>query len=429
MQRVDLNARLADLFAGVYIFPSMSDFVSGAPDVFLQAFGNPQTRYSTQPVALWAQDQWRVAPGLTAVYGVRIEQQTLPHPFGGMHDIAPRLGLAWQPGGRAKWVFRAAAGLFYDRLPLAFLNEAIQKNGAQAFEQYAVGADAALAFQLARGGTLAAPLANIAESIYRPGGRFDATPPYSRKFTAGAERSLGHDTTLTVEYMNISGFHLPRTRNAALTLPPQYALELSASSAYQGVNVTLHRRFTNEFTYLLAYTAGAAWDDADDYDEQPMNPANARLDWARSRQYQAQRVVASGIFELPLDDVPNAWVKAIGRHFDLAPVISFGTPRPVNALATTDLYRTGAYPITARPDGLARDPFYVRGVFSTDLRATKGFVWWRDHGIFLFGVGVYNLTNHTNPLTVSEYYGLPSYRGLIEALNARQVQFSWQWEF
>jgi len=160
-----------------------------------------------------------------------------------------------------------------------------------------------------------------------------------------------------------------------------------------------------------------------------MNPGNTRLDWSRSRQYQAHRVVASGIFELPLDDVPVPWVQAIGRHFDFAPVVTAGSPRPINALATTDLYRTGAFPITARPDGLSRNPFYERGIFSVDLRATKGFVWWKDHGIVLFGVGVYNLTNHTNALRVSEFYGLPTYRGLIETLNARQVQFSWQWEF
>jgi hypothetical protein len=97
--------------------------------------------------------------------------------------------------------------------------------------------------------------------------------------------------------------------------------------------------------------------------------------------------------------------------------------------ATTDLYRTGAYPITARPSGLERNPFYERGGFDVDLRVTKGFEWWPDHGIFLFGVGFYNLTNHTNPLRVSPYFGLATYRGLIETMNARQAQFSFQWEF
>ena len=66
--------------------------------------------------------------------------------------------------------------------------------------------------------------------------------------------------------MNIAGYHLPRLRNATFTLPPQFLLEQSASSRYQGVSVTLRRRMTKkEFTYLVTYTTDAACgDDASD---------------------------------------------------------------------------------------------------------------------------------------------------------------------
>jgi hypothetical protein len=431
VQHISLHASLADRFAGIFVFPTLNAFTAGTPDIFLQAFGDPRTHYSVDPIAVWVQDQWRPASGLTVVGGIRYEAEMLPAPFGdAIRDVAPRLGIAWQPRGRGHWVFRAGAGLFYDRYPLAFLNNAIQKDGVHGFEQYAVGSDAVRIFQNAQAATLSAPASFITPSIYRPEPAFASNPTYARKFTGGVERALDADTTLTIEYMNVAGFHLPRLRNAALTVPPQFLLEQSGRSRYQGVSVTLRRRFTRELTYLLAYTGGAAYDDASDFDEQPSNPANTRADWSRSRQYQAHRVVASGLFELPFDDLgAPKWLQTAGKNFDLAPVISMGSPRPVNALAATDLYRTGAYPITARPDGLARNPFYERGLFNIDLRATKGFYWWKDHGIFLFGVGAYNLTNHTNPILVSPYYGLDTYRGLIETLNARQVQFSFQWEF
>ncbi len=425
IQRVSLDASLANRFAGVFIFPTLDDFVRGTPDFWLQSFGDARTRYSTIPAALWAQDQWRPAAGVTVVAGIRYEAQRLPSPFAApKRNIAPRLGIAWQPGGSGPWVFRAGAGLFHDRYPLAFLNEALQKDGVQAFEQYAAGSDAVRAFTVARGGSLAAPLPAVAPSIYRPDPAFDRTPTYARKFTAGVERAIDADTTLTVEYMNVAGFHLPRIRNAALTIPPQFALEQSAGSQYRGVSLTLRRRLTRELTYLIAYTAGSARDDASDFDEQPLDPSNTRRDWSRSRQYQAHRVVASGIFGWPFE-LP--W--SIGDHLDFAPVITAGSPRPVNALATTDLFRTAAYPISARPDGLTRNPLYQRGIFNIDLRVTKAFVWWPDHGIFLFGLGFYNLTNHTNRLRISPYYHPTTYRGLIETLNARQAQFSFQWEF
>lgn len=431
IQHVSLDASLANRFAGIFIFPTLNSFTSGTPDMFIQAFGDPHTRYGTNPVASWVQDQWRPASGVTVIAGVRYEAQTLPAPFGTVtNNAAPRLGIAWQPHGHGPWVLRAGAGLFYDRFPFAFLNDAIQKNGTQGFEQYAEGAQAARIFALSQGATLSAPIPGIAHSVYRPQSDFAAHSTYARKFTAGVERALNTDTTLTVEYMNIAGYHLPRLRNAALTLPPQFLLEQSASSRYEGVSVTLRRRLTKDLTYLLAYTAGAAYDDASDFNEQPLNPSNTRLDWSRSKQYQAHRVIASGLFEVPFDDLrAPLWLQKVGRNLDLAPIISVGSPRPVNALATTDLYGTGAYPITARPDGLSRNPFYQRGLFNVDLRATKGFDWWKDHGIFLFGVGVYNLTNHTNPILVSAYSGLDTYRGLIETANARQVQFSFQWEF
>jgi hypothetical protein len=431
VQHISLDATIANRMAGVFIFPTLNDFTRGTPDVFLQAFGDPRTRYTTDPAAFWVQDQWRPASGLTVIGGLRYEVQRLPAPFHSpTRNLAPRLGVAWQPKGHGAWVFRAGAGMFYDRYPLAFLNDAIQRNGVQGFEQYAAGADAIRAFNLGLGGTLAAPMPGIAHSLYLPDANFAGTATYARKFTAGVERSLDADTTVTVEYMNIAGFHLPRLRNAALTLPPQYSLEMNSSSRYEGVSVTLHRRLSKELTYLLAYTAGNARDDASDYDEQPLNPANTRADWARSRQYQAHRIVASGIFGLPLDDFGAApWLQNIGKHFDIAPVVTAGSPRPINALDTTDVYRTGAYPLTARPLGLGRNPFYERGIFSVDLRVTKGFEWWKDHGIFLFGIGFYNLTNHTNAVRVSQYYGLATYRGLIETLNARQAQFSFQWEF
>jgi outer membrane receptor protein involved in Fe transport len=95
LQRVTLDSRLANRFAGVFLFPTLEDFTAGRPDVFLQAFGDPRTTYATVPLAIWAQDQWRPAPGLTIVGGVRYEAQKLPGPFGtATKNIAPRLGVA-----------------------------------------------------------------------------------------------------------------------------------------------------------------------------------------------------------------------------------------------------------------------------------------------------------------------------------------------
>jgi hypothetical protein len=137
--------------------------------------------------------------------------------------------VAWHPGGASGWVFRAGAGLFYDRYPLGFLNDGLQKDGIHGFEQYLLGGQAMQAFTLFQGGSLLQQLPGVVPSIDRFAPGFLST--YSRKMTAGVERKLDRDTTITAEYSNVRGIHLPRTRNVALTLPPQYDLEQTASSA------------------------------------------------------------------------------------------------------------------------------------------------------------------------------------------------------
>lgn len=434
-QYISFNNRLPHRFAGIYIFPTLAGFSQATPDVFTQRFGDPHTKYSTLPFGAWLQDQWQPGHGVTIVAGVRYDAQKLPKPIpSATNNWSPRFGIAWHPG-KSAWVLRASIGLFYDRYPFAFLNDAIQVDGVHGFEQYAVGATATAAFALAQGGTLNAPLVGVAHSIYRPDANFPST--YARHITAGAERSFGPNTTLTAEYVNVHGFHLPRLRNVNGTLPPLYQLEQTSRSAYQGVSITLKRRLSRELTYLVSYTEGRAWDDASDFYEQPLNPNNARLDWAHSDQYQAHHLVASGIFELPFADRLSApvWLRRLSHEFEFGPVITYGSPRPINALESTDVYRTGAYPISARPPGLPRNPFFInRGLLSVDLRVSKGFVMPKERGILTFGVDGYNLTNHTNPLSVSPYFTdgaglLPSYGGLVEGLTARQFQFTVEWEF
>jgi len=429
---VRLEARLADRFGGIFVFPTLDDFLRGTPDVFLQAFGDPRTRLRTSPLGWWVQDRWQPATGLTVEAGLRYDLQFLPNGFpAATRNFAPRFGLAWRPGARAPWVLRAGFGLFYDRFPLAYLHEAVQKDGARGFEQYLAGAGAARAFAVARGGPLPAPLAGAPLSAYRLDGEFPST--YSRKFTAGIERGLDRDTRLTAEYAAVSGFHLPRLRNVAGGLPAAYQLEQNARSTYHGTSISLNRRMNRELAFLVTYNVGHTWDDASDYDEQPMDPRNVRLDWARSRQHQRHRLAASALFELPEEAAPRRLRKAL-EDIVVAPIITAASGRPVNALDSTDSFRTGAYPISARPFGVGRNPFLGPGIVAFDVRVMKG-VWLKERrAILQMGVEAFNLANHSNPLRVSATYAaagarLASYRQPAETLNARQLQLVVQLEY
>ncbi len=423
--RVRLDASLANRFGGIFIFPTLEDFLAGRPDVFVQAFGDPRTRFSTTPYGAWLQDRWQPVSGVTVDAGLRWDGQQLPAPFpGATRNLSPRFGVAWRPGVNSHYVVRAGFGLFYDRYPLAYLNEGIQKDGVRAFEQYATGQDAERAFGLALGGTLGAPVSWLARAAYHPTGSFPTT--YARKFTAGVERSLDAHTTLSAEFLAVHGLHLPRISI--------YSLEQNANSDYIGGTVTLQRRLTKDFTYLLAYSAGRTRDDASDYDENPQNPADLRAEWARSRQHQTQRVTASGLFELPSELLPAGALREALDQITLAPIFTAGSGRPIRALDSTDSLRTGAFPLSARPFGLGRNPFDSPGSVSLDLRVMKS-IWLKpDRMVLQFGAEGFNLINHSNPLRVSPFYAaggrrIESYRGVVETLPARQVQLFVQLEY
>jgi len=397
LHKVTLDAMQRDRFHGIFVYPDLAAFRAQRPNLSIRAFGDPQVQIDTLPVGAWLHDRWQMAPGLNLEAGVRFDCQSLPNTLPrSSRNFAPRAGLAWRPARSRALVFRAGTGLFFDRYPLAFLLPAVQNryeifNNSTTRTRYAASAD------------------------------FPST--YSRKLTAGFEYGFDKDTSLTLEASNIRGLHLPRTRNAVGTLPPQFLLEQTATSTYIGMTLTLNRRLSKEIAWLISWTAGRSRDDASDFDEQPFRPFDIRADWGPSRQDQRHRLAASAIFELPfLEGV--SW----------APIFTAGTGRPLNALLTSDAAGTGAYPLTARPENVGRNPFRSQKTVNLDLRVMKTFEVMDERALLQFGVESFNLLNHTNVERFSPYYAngamrLPGYGGILESLPARQVQLMMQFEF
>jgi len=149
-----------------------------------------------------------------------------------------------------------------------------------------------------------------------------------------------------------------------------------------------------------------------------------------SRQHQEQRITASGLFDLPVEDLKAApgWLREGFDGITLAPIFTLGSGRPLNPLLTTDVYRTGAYPITARPAGFGRNSFLTPRTVSVDLRLMKTIRVHHQRAVVQFGTEAFNLLNHTNRLRVSPYY-TSTFGALVEAQNPRQVQLMFQFEY
>lgn len=112
---------------------------------YARQIGNLQAGFETHELSFFAQDSWRITPKFTLNYGLRVEQQFNPDseatntnlvnvvqntrfPFrdAGFDPTqipnsgwqwGPRLGIAYDPKGDGKMVFRGYGGMYYARTP------------------------------------------------------------------------------------------------------------------------------------------------------------------------------------------------------------------------------------------------------------------------------------------------------------------------
>ena len=100
----------------------------GVPNSYLQGYGNSAVSGPYSDISLFAEDEWRVANRVTLKLGVRYQNQFWPQmtenvpglpPYGWPSDnnnVAPRVGVSWEPLGDRKTLVRGTYGVFYNNL-------------------------------------------------------------------------------------------------------------------------------------------------------------------------------------------------------------------------------------------------------------------------------------------------------------------------
>lgn len=470
LDHIHETAAVGDGFAGYYIFPSLPAFLSGTPDEYLQYCGNPRTQFGATKYAGFLQDHWTFSKRLTVDAGIRYDFERLPSALRqDTNNFAPRVGIAFSPS--EKWVLRAGFGIFYDRYLLAAVNRTLELNGSNAFEQVAYGPLATQIFNAALGGAPAGPVAGILPTIFTSFPNLST--PYSEIASAGAQRLIATNLTISGTYLFAHGVKLPRTVNVNLppstvltfanapalgfstVLPQQlgrqvfgpnrlngafdniYHWQDESSSTYHGFSIALNRRLANEIEFSASYTFSKALDDASDFIEQPQNPYDIRAERALSANDQRHRFVFSGTFDLPFGDEegrkPKGLIAKLLSNIEVAPILTIGSGRPINPLTGFDAEHSGAFPLSSRPLGFARNSLHTPNQVQLDLRVLKYFKI-GEHGKLDLVAESFNLLNHTNVIGLNQFFGpsvppISAFATPARAGISRQLQFSIDFEF
>jgi hypothetical protein len=116
-------------FRGSYTFASLANFLTGNYNAFSQTFGNPVVKQTNPNLGVYVQDEWRATTQLTLNLGVRYDLQFLETINTDRNNVSPRVGFAWSPTASQDFVVRGGAGLFFDRVPLRAVANAVLSAG------------------------------------------------------------------------------------------------------------------------------------------------------------------------------------------------------------------------------------------------------------------------------------------------------------
>lgn len=339
----DLTITYPQSLRGSYSFSSMVNFLAGTYNSqgFTQNFGNPTVQQNNPNIGFYVQDEWKATPSFTLNAGVRYDLaflRTINTAFG---NVSPRIGIAWSPYGNRRTVVRASYGLYYDRIPLRPLANALLSarntvDPAQAAllsYTFSPGQQGAPSFP----NTATAPPAGAREN-YSLMDRNIHTP-YSQQASVGIQQQLTARSTLGISYQHLRGEHLIGSINTNInidgTRPDATRGNIKPYSSlfdsyYDGLEVSYEQRPTPWGSARISYTWSKAIDDIGEFFfSSPINNFNPGQDRSRADDDQRHRVVFSAAANTPLSRASD-WAGRITHGWRLSGILQYYSALPFN---------------------------------------------------------------------------------------------------
>jgi hypothetical protein len=377
-----------------------------------------------QRFAVYAQDSWHASRHLTLNYGLRYSttcgllngagrSQSLnpgyitlaalhiplvSHAPGDDHkQFAPRLGLAWTPGGSGSTVVRGGFGIYFNDLAQNGWATALQAVSALPGPcvdpvQNPGGAENAGCVP----GDAAGGAANIINSGYRT--------PYAIHISGGVQHAFSPNWSLSADYIHEQGNHAyraysytggtnlftplisPSNPNQAVYVPDVNVFHSDNRSSYNGLlihlqgNVDRRLNLIANYTYSKAQTWGCVLGELFDYVNGVCNPLDAfgPGDYGPSGEDVRQRFVLALTWQAP-------------AGFELSGLSQAESARPFTITTADNSERIA---VNGVPTSL--DEFRATPYIQTDLRVSRPIPLGDRWNVMPF-VEFFNLFNRNNP--------------------------------
>ncbi|MEY4094095.1 MAG: hypothetical protein RLZZ53_1294 [Acidobacteriota bacterium] len=300
---------------GSYAFSSLANFLSGAYNNagFGQTFGITELAQTNPNAGMYVQDEWKVTDAVTINAGLRYDLQWLETINLDTNNLSPRLGVAWSPFDSRRTIVRASAGVFYDRVPLRALANALMSAGnttdVSALRQYSVSLSPTQAGAPVFPAILSAAIPLVTVPNITTMDR-DVQNAYSRQFSGEVEHQIGDKTTIGAGYQYLKGDSLLMSVNQNVPTcvaagsnngcrpVSTYANNSQYSSVgesnYHGLHVSLSQRTARFGHYRVSYTLSKSLNNLGEaFFSSPIDPTDLSKDWGRSDNDQRHRLAAN----------------------------------------------------------------------------------------------------------------------------------------
>jgi hypothetical protein len=406
-------------------------FQQGIYSTFTQTFGNFVVPQTNPNFGMYAQDEWKATPKLTVNAGVRYDLQWLKSIALDTRNVSPRIGFAYAPFKSGGTVVRGSFGLFYDRVPLRALSNALEsdQNGTAINGQtlttltLSYGQSGAPSFPAIDSGYTATTLpANLRLSLSTMDPHMKNA--YAEQSSVEVDQQITPTSNLAVSYQHLRGLDIlidvnlntPTCYSSVdpinLCRPnPNYANNKQyypgADSYYDSLNVSYVQRPVRYGSYRISYTWSKAIDDVSEFFfSSPVNNYDIGEDRSLSDDNQKNRVVFDGILHSSLEPAHTLAGK-ITHGWLFGDVLTYYSPFPFNITSS----QTSIQTTTLRPCL----PGFVLTVSApnTCSNAAPGTMIGRNAGV---GFSSFTMnTRLSRTFNVGERYRL---QGIAEAFNA-----------